>query len=91
MNEKQFLADFLARTQRLREERGFTQQDMAEALEVPLATYAKWERRSPIRHAYVFRFCGIVGCEIHYLFTGRHRAKPEIVGLPGRLQKHSRN
>ena len=49
-----------ARVQALRERRSWTQKVMAEALGIPLENYGKYERRSPLPHWLIPRFCRIM-------------------------------
>ena len=59
---------FCKRVQQLRERRGMTQADVAEALGVKTDAYKKWETRSPLPQRYIKRFCLICDCRIEELF-----------------------
>jgi DNA-binding XRE family transcriptional regulator len=50
-----------ARVKVLRERRGWTQRIMAETLGISLENYTKYERRSPLPHWLLLRFCRIMG------------------------------
>lgn len=78
--EAQFNDALCARVKQLREERGWTQEQMATALGVPYDRYRKYEYRSPLP-AYLFeRFATIVGRDVEYVVTGRSNARRR--GLP---------
>jgi transcriptional regulator with XRE-family HTH domain len=68
-----FRSDFCARTARARLAKNWTQQQMADALAVELSTYQKYEKRTPLPHHLVYRFCLICEVEMEWLFTGRSR------------------
>lgn len=71
-NEEALFNDALcARVHRLRNERGWTAQQMATALGVPAERYRKYEYRSPLPHYLMERFALIVGREIEYVLTGK--------------------
>lgn len=59
---------FAARIAELRMRRGYTQQNMADALVIPLSRYKKYEIRTPLPHQIVHQFCVIVGANINDLF-----------------------
>ena len=68
--EERFLSDLLSRTRSLREARGWSQAQMAEALGVSLARYKKYETRSPLPHHLIPRFAMLVGKDIEYVLCG---------------------
>lgn len=81
-NEQARFDDALcARVHRLRNERGWTAQQMATALGVPAERYRKWEYRSPMPHYLIERFALIVGRDVEYVLTGKvsviRAAQPE--------------
>lgn len=82
-NEEALFNDALcARVHRLRNERGWTAQQMATALGVPADRYRKYEYRSPLPHYLLERFALIVGRDIEYVLTGKVsaiRAAPEEI------------
>lgn len=73
-----------ARVHRLRNDRGWTSQQMATALGVPPDRYRKYEYRSPLPPYLMERFALIVGCDVDYLVTGKYsrvRGVPAGAGL----------
>ena len=69
--EARFNDALCARVHRLRNERGWTAQQMATALGVPADRYRKYEYRSPLPHYLLERFALIVGRDIEYVLTGK--------------------
>jgi transcriptional regulator with XRE-family HTH domain len=69
--EAQFNEALCARTHRLRNERGWTAEQMATALGVPPDRYRKYEYRSPLPHYLIAQFAVIVGRDIEYILTGK--------------------
>ena len=69
--EALFNEALIARTHRLRNERGWTAQQMATALGVPPERYRKYEYRSPLPHYLLERFALIVGRDVEYLLLGK--------------------
>lgn len=69
--EAQFNEALCARVHRLRNERGWTAEQMATALGVPAERYRKYEYRSPLPHYLLEQFSLIVGRDIEYLLTGK--------------------
>lgn len=79
-SELQFNTRFRERVKRLREERGWTAEEMAMALDIPAERYRKYESRSPMPHYLLVRFALIVGRDVEYILTGKlppRRPKPE--------------
>ncbi len=69
----------IARVHRLRNERGWTAQQMATALGVPAERYRKYEYRTPLPHYLIERFALIVGRDPEYILLGKvasRRAPP---------------
>ena len=60
---------FCERTAELRDARGWTQQQMADALAIPLERYKKYEKRSPLPQWLVARFALLVDREISDLYA----------------------
>ena len=76
-----FNSEFTARVKALREERGWTAEQMATALGVPVDRYRKYENRSPLPQYLMEQFCLIVDCDLDFLLTGKRRtaiAKPAM-------------
>ncbi len=69
--EAAFNDAFCARIQRLRQDRGWTQEQMAIALNVPVDRYRKYEVRSPLPAYLIERFATVVDREISYIVTGK--------------------
>lgn len=69
--EAMFNEALCARVHRLRNERGWTSEQMATALGIPPERYRKYEYRSPMPSYLMERFALIVGCDIPYLLTGK--------------------
>lgn len=69
--ELQFNEHLIARTHRLRNERGWTAQQMATALGIPAERYRKYEYRTPLPHYLLERFALIVGRDIEYVLLGK--------------------
>ena len=69
--EAMFNEALCARTHELRNERGWTAQQMATALGVPPDRYRKYEYRSPMPAYLMERFALIVGCDLDYLLLGK--------------------
>lgn len=74
--ELEFNEALCARTHRLRNERGWTSEQMATALGIPAERYRKYEYRSPMPAYLMERFALIVGCDIPYLLTGKGNCAP---------------
>lgn len=69
--EQEFNETYIARIKRLREERGWTSEQMATALGVPPDRYRKYEYRSLMPHYLVEQFAQIVDRDVSYVLTGR--------------------
>lgn len=69
--EARFNDELTKRVHRLRNERGWTAEQMATALGVPPERYRKYEYRSPLPHYLMERFALIVGRDVEYLLTGK--------------------
>lgn len=72
--EAQFNDQLCARTQRLRIEREWTQQQMAAAIGVPFERYKKYESRSPMPPYLIPRFAQVLDRSISYILTGKDEA-----------------
>ncbi|MBS87170.1 MAG: hypothetical protein CMN64_04635 [Sphingobium sp.] len=71
LDEGQFNDQLCARTQRLRIERDWTQQQMATAIGVPFERYKKYESRSPLPPYLIPRFAQVVDRSVGYILTGK--------------------
>lgn len=76
--EAMFNESLCARVHALRNERGWTSQQMATALGVPPERYRKYEYRSPIPAYLMERFALIVGCDLEYLLTGKASRQAKV-------------
>lgn len=84
--EQEFNEKLCARVHRLRNERGWTAQQMATALGVPPDRYRKYEYRSPLPHYLLERFALIVGRDVEYLLTGKTPAA-RVVNVESRRKQ----
>lgn len=71
LGEAEFNDALCTRIARLREERGWTQAQMAAAVGVPFERYKKYETRSPMPHYLLPRFAQQVDRSVEYLLTGK--------------------
>lgn len=62
-------AAYISRVKQLRIERGFTQRQMAGALQIPLERYKKYEQRSRLPPELLQPFAAIVGCPVERILT----------------------
>lgn len=86
-NEQARFDDALcARVHRLRNERGWTAQQMATALGIPAERYRKYEYRSPLPHYLIERFALAVGRDVEYVLLGKLSRIPAAVPEIGRKQ-----
>lgn len=69
--EQEFNEAFIARVKRLREDRGWTAEQMATALGIPAERYRKYEYRTPLPHYLVEPFALVVERDVSYLLTGK--------------------
>lgn len=78
---------YCARVKSLREERGWTAEQMATALGIPADRYRKYEYRSPLPCYLVERFALIVGRDVSYVITGKSEAR--LAPLPAMRRMHA--
>lgn len=71
--EAEFNEALCARVRSLRNERGWTAEQMATALGIPPDRYRKYEYRTPLPHYLVQRFALIVGRDVEFVLTGKGR------------------
>jgi transcriptional regulator with XRE-family HTH domain len=77
LSEAEYNRQLFERVRALRKGRGWTAEQMAIALGIPVERYRKYEYRTPLPHYLVERFALIVGRDIAYVITGRnHRRSP---------------
>ena len=70
-SERAFHEAFRRRLKEVRDELGWTQADMAEALGVPLENYKKYERRSKFPPHLFAQLARVTHRPIEFLLTGR--------------------
>jgi transcriptional regulator with XRE-family HTH domain len=78
--ESLFNSSLVARVKALREEKGWSAEQMATALGVPAERYRKYESRSPLPQYLIQRFALIVDRSVEFILTGKDK-KP----LPARF------
>lgn len=71
---------YIRRIAELREARLMTQQEMADALGIPLERYKKYEQRSVLPPWYLDRFAAVVGRDIEFVLTGRPSRRARTPG-----------
>jgi transcriptional regulator with XRE-family HTH domain len=69
--EAAFNEALIARVHRLRNDKGWTAEQMAIALGIPPDRYRKYEYRTPLPHYLIERFALQVGREVEYILFGR--------------------
>ncbi len=69
--EQEFTEAYIARVKKLREDRGWTSEQMATALGIPAERYRKYEYRTPLPHYLVEPFAQIVDRDVAYVLTGK--------------------
>ena len=74
--EAEFNDAYCARVKRLREERGWTADQMATALGIPPDRYRKYEVRSPLPGYLVERFSLVVDRTVSFVLLGKDEARP---------------
>jgi len=75
----QFDDALCARVKRLREEKGWTAEQMATALGIPPDRYRKYEVRSPIPHWLIPRFAIIADRTVEFILTGKDQRSIKTV------------
>ena len=78
--ERTFNDAYIRRIKTLREALGWTQEEMATALGVPLERYKKYETRSPLPPYLIERFALVVRREPFFVLTGKAQrpTKPAV-------------
>lgn len=74
----QYIRELLERTKSFRISSMLSREQIVDELNrrtgqktLSLATYKKWELRTPIPHAYIIPFCEVVGADPYFLLTGK--------------------
>lgn len=70
-DEAKFNDELTKRVWQLRNDRGWTAEQMATALGIPPDRYRKYEYRSPLPHYLIERFALIVGRDVEYILLGK--------------------
>jgi transcriptional regulator with XRE-family HTH domain len=81
----------VARTRELREALGWTQQKMADALNIPGARYRTYESRGPLPYDLVKPFAELTGASIEFVVTGHHGGRPPSAGPRKKLTGRERD
>lgn len=83
MTPQEFNEQFVRRVRQIREALGWKPILMAERMGVPLETWRKYEKRTPLPHHLIPTFCRITGVEVWYLLTGETAGKaPRVTATP---------
>lgn len=80
VSPREFYAAFRARLRALRKERGWTQAELADLLDVDLASYQKYEIRSAFPLHLLPKLSLLVGRDTLYLLTGVAEKRRETKG-----------
>jgi DNA-binding XRE family transcriptional regulator len=91
-DEATFNEAFCARVKRLRIERGWTQAQMASALDLPFERYKKYETRSPLPHYLIERLALTVDRDPCYVLTGHEHNggyRPRPIARPVNFRRDS--
>ena len=71
--ELKFQEDFIERTRQARVESGLKQQQVCDILGIDQGRYSKYEKRSPLPHHMVGRFCLVCRVSSDWLYYGGHK------------------
>lgn len=71
ITDAEYRAQFLSRTKQAREEARFTQEEIAELLEIEQDQYKNYETRTMLPHRYISKFCIATKKSIGWLFDAR--------------------
>ena len=70
-SEREFNEALCARVKCLRTALGWTAEQMALVLDIPVERYRKYESRTPLPHYLVERFALVVRREVEFVLTGK--------------------
>lgn len=70
----EFRKAFAGRVRQIRESLGWTRPQAAELMGVSLDAWIKYEKRTPLPHHLIPRFCRATRVDIWFLFTGERSA-----------------
>lgn len=71
MTPTEFKKGFTGRVRQAREIKGKLPREFALDMGVEYETWLKYEKRTPLPHHLIPRFCELTGADIHWLFTGQ--------------------
>lgn len=72
---RKYREELCARVREARDSIGWTQLQMADALQIELDTYRKYEKRTPLPHHLIERFALFVGRDVAYIVTGHNATR----------------
>lgn len=78
MTEAEFNESFRRRLKAMRLAREWTQEQMAEALQIGAERYAKYETRSMLPLYLVPRLALLTGESVEYIVTGKKKRRPQL-------------
>lgn len=81
----------IARTRELRKALGWSQQEMADALNIPGARYRTYERRGPLPYDLLKPFAELTGASIEFLVTGERVGRPLRAGPQKKITGRERH
>lgn len=75
MTPTEFRKAFVGRVRQIRESLGWSPTHMAEMMNVEIESWRKYEKRTPLPHHLIPKFCLLTGVDVWYLFTGERVGK----------------
>lgn len=81
MSETEEKLSFIGRVRAARMARFATQKPMLTILGVDQGTYKQYEKRTPLPHRYIPKFCAATGVSMEWLLTGEGQG-PAVEPLP---------
>ena len=89
--ELEFNESLLKRVHTLRNERGYTAEQMAIALGIPPERYRKYETRTPLPQYLIERFAIIVDRDVEYILTGKSSRPPRKPSAAANANRNGTN
>lgn len=86
MSETEEKAAFIRRVRMAREARFQTQRPILTLLELEQGTYKQYEKRTPLPHRLIPKFCAATGVSLEWLLTGEGQG-PVVEDIPRQVQK----
>jgi len=77
MSESEEKAAFIQRVKAAREARFSTQAPILTILGIPQGQYKHYEKRTPLPHRFIPKFCAATGVSVEWLLTGEGKGIPE--------------